>query len=232
MVSSDFYAVYQSLSRLDGVDTLWCFSHIRRYFIRAGDADEGLGPWRDAWLGGFAALYRAHHALRPADPGTDAAADAEADFTLALDEIDLARKKESLDDDLPPAARKVLATLNNEWEGSSVTPSILCYASTTTAGSASSGTLSSGARTTKWLALPHAQQPSRRHHLGDFHVFHSPTQRLSLADALVDLQGFLPPHVQSPGIGRFGPGRQPWIRPNRTGPATIPPFQVEAAKLS
>lgn len=117
VVSSDFYVVYQMLSRLEGVQALWCFSHIRRYFIRAADSDESLGPWRDAWLGRFAALYRAHHALRASEAGTEPRADAEADFTLALDEIDLARKKESLDDSLPLPARKVLATLNNEWDG-------------------------------------------------------------------------------------------------------------------
>lgn len=117
VVSSDFYVVYQSLSRLDGVEALWCFSHIRRYFIRAGDSDKSLGEWRDAWLGRFAALYRAHHVLRAHEPGTEPRADAEADFTLALEAIDLARKKESLDEDLPVAAKKVLATLNNEWEG-------------------------------------------------------------------------------------------------------------------
>jgi len=48
VVSSDFYTVYQSLATLDGVEVLWCFSHIRRYFIRAGDAHEVLRPWRDA----------------------------------------------------------------------------------------------------------------------------------------------------------------------------------------
>lgn len=48
LISSDFYTVYQSLATLDGVEVLWCFSHIRRYFIRAGDAHEVLRPWRDA----------------------------------------------------------------------------------------------------------------------------------------------------------------------------------------
>lgn len=117
VVSSDFYSVYQSLSRLEGVEALWCFSHIRRYFIRAGDANAELGPWRDAWLQRFATLYAAHHELRASTAGAEAKADAEVSFTLALDEIDLARRKESLDEGLPPPARKVLATLNNEWEG-------------------------------------------------------------------------------------------------------------------
>ena len=42
LLSSDFYVVYQILGRVDGVDNLWCWSHIRRYFIRAGDAHPEL----------------------------------------------------------------------------------------------------------------------------------------------------------------------------------------------
>ena len=45
LLSSDFYVVYQILGRVDGVDNLWCWSHIRRYFIRAGDAHPELAAW-------------------------------------------------------------------------------------------------------------------------------------------------------------------------------------------
>jgi len=116
LVSSDFYTVYQSLAMLDGVEVLWCFSHIRRYFIRAGDAHEVLRPWRDAWLCRFAALYRAHHALRSSMPRTPEHESAAEDFALALGEIDVVRQKEAAAE-LHPAARKVLATLEHEWAG-------------------------------------------------------------------------------------------------------------------
>ncbi|MHB1850227.1 MAG: IS66 family transposase [Acidimicrobiales bacterium] len=117
LVSSDFYTVYQSLAMLDGVEVLWCFSHIRRYFIRAGDAHEVLRPWRDAWVERFAALYRAHHALRQSGPGSPEHATAAEDFALALGEIDVVRQKEAAAAELHPAARKVLATLEHEWAG-------------------------------------------------------------------------------------------------------------------
>ena len=53
VISSDFHKAYQSLARIDGVDPLWCFAHIRRYFLRAGAAHpEALGDWRDAWTSG------------------------------------------------------------------------------------------------------------------------------------------------------------------------------------
>jgi len=117
LVSSDFYTVYQSLAMLDGVEVLWCFSHIRRYFIRAGDAHEVLRPWRDAWLERFAALYRAHHALRANGPGSPEHAKAAEDFAYRLGEIDVVRQKEAATEGLHPTAAKVLATLDHEWEG-------------------------------------------------------------------------------------------------------------------
>jgi len=114
---SDFYSVYQSLATLDGVEVLWCFSHIRRYFIRAGDAHEVLRPWRDASLERFGALYRAHHALRASMPRAPEHESAAEDFAYRLGEIDMVRQKQAAGCDLHPAARKVLATLEHEWEG-------------------------------------------------------------------------------------------------------------------
>ena len=74
VISSDFHKAYQSLACIDGVDPLWCWAHIRRYFLRAGAAHpEALGDWCDAWTERIAVLYRAHHALAATMPGTDAA---------------------------------------------------------------------------------------------------------------------------------------------------------------
>ena len=52
VISSDFYAVYQSAGRkADGLVNLFCWSHLRRYFVRAGDANPAqLRRWSDAWL--------------------------------------------------------------------------------------------------------------------------------------------------------------------------------------
>jgi len=70
LVSSDFFTVYQSIAKLEGVDPLWCWAHIRRYFIRAGDADKQLEPWKTAWVERIGALYVAHRAMRTAETGS------------------------------------------------------------------------------------------------------------------------------------------------------------------
>jgi transposase len=117
VMSSDFFVVYQSLARLDGVDALWCWSHIRRYFIRAGDAHTYLAAWRDAWVARIADLYVAHKAMAAAEPASPERTTATAAFEQALTVIDTVRQQQTAGPALHPAAAKVLATLDREWDG-------------------------------------------------------------------------------------------------------------------
>ena len=121
VISSDFHKAYQSLACIDGVDPLWCFSHIRRYFLRAGAAHpEALGAWCDAWTERIAVLYRAHHALAATTPGTGARQRAQGRWQRAFTDIDAHRILQASDAAkglLHPAAAKVIGTLNNEWDG-------------------------------------------------------------------------------------------------------------------
>ena len=125
VISSDFYGAYQSLASIEGIDPLWCFAHIRRYFLRAGAAHpDALGQWCHAWTQRFALLYRAHTALRAATTQTETESESEAReqalarYHRAFDNIDAARIQETtMAGMLHPAAAKVIATLNNEWDG-------------------------------------------------------------------------------------------------------------------
>lgn len=119
VLSTDFYTAYQSLARVEGVDPLWCWAHIRRYFIRAGDAHQQLRYWRDAWVTRIADLYLAHRAIAAAELATDqyTTAQAQAQFEQALTAIDTARRDQMRSPGLHPAAKKVLATLDREWDG-------------------------------------------------------------------------------------------------------------------
>ncbi|ROO58376.1 transposase [Micromonospora sp. Llam0] len=132
VVSSDFYTVYASAGRrTDGLTNLYCWAHIRRYFVRAGDANPTqLGYWTRDWLDRIKALYHAHdeltdawNASTAATPGraaTEAAtrlADAYTAWDTALDAIDTARQAQMASPGLQQPAKKALATLDREWDG-------------------------------------------------------------------------------------------------------------------
>jgi len=118
LLSCDFYSVYQSMGRVDGIDTLWCWAHIRRYFIRAGDAHPELAAWTAGWITRIAALYTAHTAITTATPGSAEHTTATAQFSAALTTIDTQRHAQTSHAGLlHPAAAKVLATLDREWDG-------------------------------------------------------------------------------------------------------------------
>ncbi len=131
VISSDFYAVYQSAGKkADGLVNLYCWAHIRRYFVRAGDADPArLTYWTAAWLERIKGLYAAHEELTAAWNGAAAPAprdktaaaarldDAQAAWNAALTAIDETRKKQMAAPGLAGPAKKALATLDREWDG-------------------------------------------------------------------------------------------------------------------
>jgi transposase len=117
VLSTDFYVAYQSLARVEGVDPLWCWAHIRRYFIRAGDAHAQLSYWRDQWIARIADLYTAHRKLAAATLGTTEHVQAAVEFDTAITVMDTARQRQQALYSLHPAARKVLDTLDREWDG-------------------------------------------------------------------------------------------------------------------
>lgn len=132
VISSDFYTVYASAGKkTDGLTNLYCWAHIRRYFVRAGDANPTqLGYWTRDWLDRIKALYAAHDELTDAwnasvapAPGRAALqaaarlADAYTAWDTALDAIDTARQAQMKSPGLQQPAKKALATLDREWDG-------------------------------------------------------------------------------------------------------------------
>jgi transposase len=131
VLSTDFYTVYESAGKkADGLVNLYCWAHLRRHIVRAGDANPvQLKYWTDAWLGRIRDLYAAHDELMaawagtaaPAPPGKEAAAgrleQAYAAWDDAITVIDEARKKQMQAPGLQEPAKKALATLDREWDG-------------------------------------------------------------------------------------------------------------------
>ena len=131
VISSDFYAVYQSAGKkADGLVNLYCAAHIRRHLIRAGDASPvQLKYWIQNWLALFRDLYEAHGELtaawqqNTAPPAREEKAAAERlekaheGWDAAIGVIDATRKKQMQAPGLQEPAKKALATLDREWDG-------------------------------------------------------------------------------------------------------------------
>jgi transposase len=119
IISSDFYSVYQSLAAIDGVDPLYCWAHIRRYFLRAAAGHPAeLTEWAQGWISRISLLYRHHRTLLATPPEADGHQRALARFRIAFDDLDARRIEQSaLTEVMHPAAAKVMATLNREWDG-------------------------------------------------------------------------------------------------------------------
>jgi transposase len=131
VISSDFYSVYQSAGKkADGLVNLYCWAHIRRYFVRAGDADPArLTYWTAAWLERIKGLYAAHEELTaawngaaaPAPRDTTAAAarleEARAAWDTVITVIGETRNKQMAAPGLAEPAKKAPATLDREWDG-------------------------------------------------------------------------------------------------------------------
>ena len=133
VISSDFYAVYSAAGKkADGLVNLYCWAHVRRHFVRAGDANPAqLTYWTDAWLDRIKNLYAAHDELmaawqdtaaQDAAPRDKAAAAARRDeayaaWDTAMTVIDETRTKQMAAPGLQEPAKKALATLDREWDG-------------------------------------------------------------------------------------------------------------------
>jgi transposase len=115
----DRYAAYKAMSWVkDGVLVLaFCWSHVRRDFIRVGKGWPELKAWALEWLRRIRLLYRLND-RRLAVP-KDAAVFGEADGCLrrAMAEVKTHMETELAQADLATPGRKALESLQAHWEG-------------------------------------------------------------------------------------------------------------------
>ena len=132
MISSDFYAVYQSAGKkADGLVNLYCWAHIRRYFVPGRRRDPAqLGYWTARVAGADQEPLRGARAAHDRLGGGRRArrrgkpprrrpgwSEAGAVWDEAIGAIDEARKKQMTAPGLQEPAKKALATLDREWDG-------------------------------------------------------------------------------------------------------------------
>lgn len=109
---------WKSYQGLDGIETAFCWAHVRRDFLDLGRGyPVTLGAWADAWVTHIGTLYHLTAQRRRATPGTEAFRRADQALRDHVDLIARVRDTERADATLPRAARDALESLARHWTG-------------------------------------------------------------------------------------------------------------------
>jgi transposase len=102
----------------DGVIVLaFCWSHVRRDFIRVGKGWPELKTWALEWLRRIRVLYQLNHRRLETENGSAAFGETDGCLRQAVAEMKIQRETELARTDLPTPCRKVLESLTEHWEG-------------------------------------------------------------------------------------------------------------------
>jgi len=115
----DRYAAYKAMIWVkDGVIVLaFCWSHVRRDFVRVGKGWPELKPWALQWLRRIRVLYQLNHRRLETEKGSAAFGEADCCLRQTVAEMKTQIETELARADLATPCRKVLESLGAHWEG-------------------------------------------------------------------------------------------------------------------
>jgi len=115
IINADRYSVYKALG--DKIRVAFCWSHVRRDFVRIHDGYRRLRNWGESWVTRINELFRLND--ERLEVLSDPQAFQEKDRALrdAVEAMAKQRDRELEDPSLRKPARKALQSLRNHWEG-------------------------------------------------------------------------------------------------------------------
>jgi transposase len=115
IINADRYAAYLALG--EKIFVAFCWSHVRRDFVRVQDGYRTLTPWAQSWITRINELFALndHRVSVLSDPAAFPAADQAV--RQAVEAMARQRDQELTDPHLHPAARKALESLRRHWAG-------------------------------------------------------------------------------------------------------------------
>lgn len=115
----DRYSGYKAMSqvKLGQISLAFCWSHVRRDFIRVGKGFSELRPWALAWLKQIRELYRLHRRRKEHDRGTAEFVAADAELRQHMAKMWDIRDAELAQVGLRQPCRKVLDSLSEHGSG-------------------------------------------------------------------------------------------------------------------
>jgi transposase len=114
IVSADRYSAYKAL---DKIKIAFCWSHVRRDFLRVRDGYRPLRRWGQGWVARIDELFKLNARRLEFSSMPDAFAAEQRALRETMAAMASARDRELADASLHPAARKALKSLRYHWKG-------------------------------------------------------------------------------------------------------------------
>lgn len=115
IISADRYVVYKTLG--DGISVAFCWSHVRRDFIRIRDGNKRLKAWGSKWVEDINDLFKMNRERLEVKINSEIYKEKDQLLREALSKMEKKRNEELSDEKLHKLKRKVLKSLGKHWEG-------------------------------------------------------------------------------------------------------------------
>ena len=115
IINADRYSAYKALGAR--IRIAFCWSHVRRDYIRIWDGHKTLRGWADIWLKRINELFGLNDQRLAVQSNPEAFETKDRVLREAIDAMAAQRDRELEDPTLHPAAGKALKSLRNHWDG-------------------------------------------------------------------------------------------------------------------
>src|ERR1039457_3255238 len=117
-ISSTLLAkVLQKLARIIGLLLAFCWAHVRRDFLTLARSYPDTEAWAMGWVQRIGTLYHLNEARLAVRDNPVSFAEPDRQLRAHLEQMAVDRDAQLSDASLRRAARKVLVSLQNHWEG-------------------------------------------------------------------------------------------------------------------
>jgi transposase len=115
IINADRYSVYKAPG--NKIWVAFCWSHVRRDFVRVRDGYRRLRRWGEAWVARINELFTLNDQRLAVLSDPEAFQEKDRALRDAVEAMAKQRDRELEDPDLRKPARKALESLRNHWEG-------------------------------------------------------------------------------------------------------------------
>jgi transposase len=118
IINADRYSAYKALG--DKLRIAFCWSHIRRDFVRIRDGYTQFAGWAEGWIERINALFHQNKQRVGVRGQTEAFTQADEEVRATVAAMEQQRERERADPTLAAVPRKALESLRTHWAGATL----------------------------------------------------------------------------------------------------------------